>query len=105
MVAHALREDRAVTCGLVITEIMQGARHEKEKKTLWEHFSLLRCLELTREDYREAASMGSDLRRKGVIIKTVDLLIAHLAIREKLSLLHDDSDFKLIARHFSLLLV
>jgi len=53
-------------------------------------------------DYFDAASMGFELARKGITVKTIDLLIARLALKHHLRLLHQDGDFELIAKYFSL---
>jgi hypothetical protein len=101
-VAKTIREDQGVTCGLIITEVLRGARNNKEQTILSDHFELLEYLPLTKEDHLTAAAKGFQLARKGVTVKTIDLLIAHLAIENKLTLLHDDSDFEMIAKYFDL---
>ena len=98
-VSQAIREDRAVTCGLVITEVLRGARNHKETKILSENFNLLEYLPFQQEDYWESAKLGFDLARKGLAVKTIDLLIAHLATKHHFTLVHQDSDFELITRH------
>lgn len=101
-VAAILKEDRALTCGLIMMEIFRGARSQKEKRLLEEYFYLLEYVDLSKQDYREAADLAMQLAKKGFIIKTVDLLISHLALKNKCSLLHDDSDFEMVARHTNL---
>ena len=98
-VAKLLSGDLALICGPVLTEVLRGARNEKEMKVLKGYFELLEYFPLEKTDHLQAAELGFDLARKGVVVKTMDLLIAHLAIREKTLLLHDDEDFEMIARH------
>ncbi len=102
MVATVLKEDRALTCGLIMIEVFRGARSQKEKKLLEEYFDLLEYGDLSKQDYREAADLAMQLAKKGFMIKTVDLLIGHLALKNKWTLLHDDSDFEMVARHTNL---
>lgn len=101
-VSEFIEKDAAVTCGLIITEIMRGARNPKEKAQLKENLTLLDYYNLYPDYYYEAAELGSTLASKGFILKTIDLLIAQIALKNKILLLHDDSDFEFIAKHSSL---
>lgn len=48
--------------------------------------------------YEKAARLYFDLRHKGLIPRsTIDILIAHPALENKLILLHNDRDFDLMA--------
>lgn len=95
-------DDLAATCGPVLTEVIRGARHQREEKELTDQLSPLVYFPLHQEDFLEAAALGVTMRQKGYRLKTLDLLIARVSIREKIPLLHDDSDFEFIARHSSL---
>ncbi len=88
-----------MTCGIVLTEVLRGGRNDKERRLLVEHFRLLEYAPLAREDYEEAAALGFRLARKGLSVKTTDLLIAHLALRHRWTILHDDKDFESIKIH------
>lgn len=101
-VTTALKHDQVVTCGFILTEVLQGARNDREQRLLREYFDRLPYIEIDRIDYIKAATLGFSLRRKGLTIKTIDLLLIHLALREELIILHDDSDFSLAARHVPL---
>lgn len=98
-VGELIRQDQVVTCGPVITEIFSGARNQKDSKLLREQFKLLPFLELEQEDFYEAGELRAKLKGHGYVIKTVDALIARLALREGVDLFHHDSDFNFIARH------
>jgi len=81
-------------------EILQGARNEKEYISLKRYLSTQTILFLPEDTgtYEEAAQLYYDLRRKGITIRsTIDILIALIAIKNHLLLLHDDSDFDLLA--------
>lgn len=98
-VGELIRQDQVVTCGPVITEILSGAKNQKDSKLLREQFKLLPFLGLEQKDFYEAGELRAKLKGRGYVIKTVDALIAHLALREGVELLHHDSDFNFIARH------
>lgn len=101
-VKKLLLEDKTVTCGLILTEVLLGARNEKEKKLLKDHFELLESFDLSKEDHYKMADLGITLRKKGLTVKTVDLAIGYLALRENLPLLHDDNDFENMRKQTSL---
>ncbi|MBI4374430.1 MAG: PIN domain-containing protein, partial [Deltaproteobacteria bacterium] len=81
-VGELIRQDQVVTCGPVITEVFSGARNQKDAKLLREQFKLLPFLELEQKDFYEAGDLRAKLQGRGYVVKTVDALIAHLALRE-----------------------
>jgi predicted nucleic acid-binding protein len=91
-------------CPPILQEILQGIRDETEFQITKEY--LLELEILTADAVLasvEAALIFRMLRKKGVTIqKNNDCLIAWFAIHFNISLLHNDSDFDLIARHTSL---
>jgi len=50
--------------------------------------------------WEQAYELGFSLRRKGLTIPTVDLIIAALAIENKSLLLHYDEHYEMIVPHF-----
>ena len=104
-VADLLEKDSVVISGLVVTEILRGARTAKDRDLLRRHLEVLDFLDLKEEDYYESAELGSLLLTKGFTVKSMDLLIAQTAISHRTFLLQDDSDFLFIARHAPLKLL
>lgn len=102
MIAELIRGDEVVTCGTIITEIFSGVKNRAESRLLKKQFDLIPYLALDRDDFFRAGERRASLKRRGIRVKTVDILIAHLALREKIRLLHHDSDFNRIARFFPL---
>lgn len=82
-------------------EILAGARSEKERDSL--RRLLQRCVQMPVDgpnDYERAADLYRACRRRGETPrKLTDCLIAAVAIRNDVELLHADSDFTAIARH------
>ena len=98
---YHLINSRICSCPPVVQEVLQGIRLD-EKYT--EVKNLLLALEIFTADPLQAAVESAELyrllRKKGVTIrKPYDCLIAWYAIANKARLLHNDSDFKLIAEH------
>ncbi len=89
---------------VVIQETLQGVRDDGQYHLVR---SSLLALSLFQFDALAmaigAADLYRDLRRKGVTIrKANDCLIAHYALLADITLLHNDSDFDLIARQSAL---
>jgi predicted nucleic acid-binding protein len=93
--------DAAVN-GVVITEVVRGARDESAFDQMLEHLSSLTNLQFGGDTWRLAASLGFSLRRAGVTASLGDLLIAASAIEHDVVLIHADSDFDRIAQHSDL---
>jgi len=95
------------TMGLVLLEVMSGARDERHARDI--RRLLARCEFFPLEepsDPEAAAALYRTCRRQGTTIcRLPDCLIATVAIRKQAELLHQDSDFDAIARHAPLVMV
>jgi len=86
---------------LIFQEILQGAGSEKEFFTLKKYLETQRFYHLKDpiESFAKAARIYLDCRKKGITIRsTIDCLIAQTALENDLLLLHEDSDFDLMAK-------
>ncbi len=96
------REDICL-CGVILTEVLQGIRNDKEHKRTKSVLSDLIFFPMTYETFLLAANIYRTLRVKGVTIRnSVDCMIASVCIENNVRLLHNDRDFDLIAQHFDL---
>jgi predicted nucleic acid-binding protein len=87
-------------------ELLKGARDDAEWSRLEHMLSSQAVLEVDGDDWMRAARIVFDLRRKGSTLKApIDALIAQVAMRHSLTLLHDDHDFELIAAAYPLKLL
>jgi predicted nucleic acid-binding protein len=84
---------------VILTEILQGLRSEREARTVERHLRAFPILQLKGlDDFALAAELYRTARRAGVTIrKTLDCLIAAPCVRTGAPLLHADSDFDLLA--------
>lgn len=96
-----LVEDGAPICltDIVLTEILQGLRSDREASLVEKHLRHFPILRLeTLEDFTLAASLYRQARRAGVTIrKTLDCLIAAPCVRTGSPILHADADFDLLS--------
>ena len=84
---------------VILTELLQGMRSEREARTLERHMRVFPILRLeSLDDFSLAAQLYRIARRAGVTVsKTVDFLIAAPCVRTGSSLLHADADFDRLA--------
>ena len=96
--------DRIAVADIILTEVLQGFRHEKafqEARRLLGNFEeiTLGVMDLAvkaSQNYRQLRSLGVTARG------TVDVMIATRCIEDELQLLHCDSDFDPFKRHLGL---
>lgn len=89
---------------LILTEVLQGFRHDKDYKTargLFEDVTIFEMLG-TKLAIKSADNFRA-LRKKGITVrKTADVIIATFCIEQKLPLLFSDKDFKPFVEHLGL---
>ncbi len=87
------------TCPTIVQEVLQGVVSDKEYNNISRYLNRILKLVANEYDYaQEAAQLYRELRKKGITIsKPNDCLIAIYAIKNNISLLHDDKDFANIA--------
>jgi predicted nucleic acid-binding protein len=101
-----IREREIYICGVIIAEILQGLKEEKIYNEIAALLKSLKYLEAPYETYINAANIYRKLRHKGITIrKTMDCIIAAIALKNNMELLHLDKDFNEIEKHFNLRVV
>lgn len=90
-----LREGTPVaTTGVVLQEVLQGARSDREVDVLRHRLGRLPFLRTDKETHVEAARLYRRARARGWVVPAADALIAATAVAHGVSLLTAD------ARHF-----
>jgi len=97
--------DEIVVGDLMLCEVLQGLKEERAARSVE---ALLRRFDIV--------AMGGDaiavaaarnflvLRRKGITVRTtIDLLIGTWCIENRVALLHNDGDFRPMAKHLGLI--
>ena len=103
---EAIAERGVVVIDPILLEVMAGARHDDVARTQ----RLLEAQHLEpmapRLDWLDGATIYRELRQRGVTVRSpIDALIAAVAIRLDVGVLHRDRDFEAIARHTPLRVV
>ncbi len=99
LVDEALESGEAAVTGLITTELLQGCTFRSDLNLIERLFRRVSTYFEPKEVWREAGLLSLNLRKRGTNIKTIDLVIAAMAIRLDLPLIASDSDFHLIANH------
>lgn len=92
-------EEDICLSGLIVTEVLQGFRNEKDFELAKKHLLQFPIYILDNpQSCIKAAQIYRRCRQQGITIrKTADCIIAQTAIENKLILLHEDADFDRIA--------
>jgi predicted nucleic acid-binding protein len=87
-------------CGPIRMEVLAGARDERHLDDLRRLLARASLIPTQAVDYDNAAGLYRICRRSGETVrKLIDCLIAAMAIRAEVEVLHADSDFDVLARH------
>lgn len=90
---------------LILTEVLQGFRIDKDYHTAKALFEDIVVLEILGKRMAiKSAENFRTLRKKGITIrKTADVIIASFCIDRKIPLLFSDKDFKPFVKHLGLI--
>lgn len=105
--SRALADDEPLaTMGIVLLELLAGARDEGHAREVRRLLDRCRFLPLEEpSDHEAAAALYRACRRQGTTIRRLpDCLIAAVAIRARTPLLHQNGDFVALAGHAPLVL-
>jgi predicted nucleic acid-binding protein len=92
----ALTDGTVVSCGVVMYELLQGIRSQKEEELVISAFQALPQLEMTAAAWIKAGRLSAELRKQGHTIPLSDIIIATLARDHECEVLTIDRHFDLI---------
>ena len=102
---HSLLGNEVVATGdLILVEVLQGFRKDKDFQIAKELFQSIPTFDLCNRDFAiKGASNFRFLRKKGITIrKTIDVIIATFCIEYDIPLLYLDKDFDYFREHLNL---
>jgi len=104
MLDKLLSEELILTGDLILTEVLQGFRYDRDFRQAREFMSTLPFCEMCGNEMSiTSASNYRKLRKKGITVKkTIDVMIGSYCIENNVMLLHDDQDFKPIEKELGL---
>ena len=96
VVQGLLNDDRILTCGPVIFEIKRGLRPQERKKILPLFNALIR-LSVDETVWDAAGDLDASLRKKGITIPPMDVIIAQICLHHKVFLFTLDEHFRSVS--------
>jgi predicted nucleic acid-binding protein len=91
--AILVQDGRAAMIGAVRQEILSGIKQRAQFDKLREHLRAFPDIEITTNDYEQAASFFNRCREKGIQGSNTDFLICAVAARHGFSIFTTDRDF------------
>ena len=101
----ALGAEEIVVGDLMLCEVLQGLASERAAREVESLLRRFAIVPMAGDAIAVAAARSFRyLRRRGITVrKTIDMLIATWCIENRVPLLHNDSDFHIVARHLGLI--
>lgn len=99
-IESALLFNTAATCQLVLAELLQGARSDKETALIMDLALVARILNESESTWQQAGFLANKLRKQGRTLSLVDCYLAVLAKENKAVILTLDKHFSIIADLF-----
>ena len=95
-----LLDDDLATCDAIWMELLAGARDETQLAQLRGLLARTTKLSTSPADYELASALYRTCRLRGETVRRlIDCLIAAVAVRADIEILHADRDFEVLARH------
>jgi len=96
-IVSGLMDDRRVCCaGIVLAELIQGARSEKELDVLRDFRHVFRFFDESVDLWQAAGELSRTLLRKGISVGLSDCYLATIAKENKVKILTLDRHFEMI---------
>lgn len=83
---------------VVLAELIQGAKSERELSAIEELFSTIHILDQQKDTWRYAGLLSYQLKRKGLTVSLIDCYIAQIALEYSCEVFTKDAHFLQIAR-------
>jgi predicted nucleic acid-binding protein len=98
IVSRLMDDERIVCCGVILAELMQGAKSDKELAVLENFMQVFTFIHETPELWSAAGKLSHKLRRKGLTVGLSDCFIAVAAASAKVPLATLDSHFEVLCK-------
>jgi len=97
-VAKLIDNEQVVCCGIILAELMQGAKSDKELAVLDDFLKVFTFIPETPELWAAAGKLSGTLRRKGITVGLSDCFIATAAASAKVQIVTLDSHFEALGK-------
>ncbi|MBU2515386.1 PIN domain-containing protein [bacterium] len=96
LLEQLILDNRVVYTGVILAELLQGAKIEKEYHEIQENMAVFPFLESSYQTWLSVGKTAFSLRRKGLTLPLTDILIACLAEENTCQIFSLDDHFKKI---------
>jgi len=93
---NLLKKGRVFITGIILTELLQGAKIQREFESILESMLALPFLETTLSTWIQSGRISFELRKKGITIPITDLVIASLSLENNCKIFTLDLHFNKI---------
>jgi predicted nucleic acid-binding protein len=93
LLGDSLMRVEVFTCGVVLYELLQGIKNEREELMVQNAFQALSHLEMTRELWIKAGRLSAELRGAAHTLPFSDIMIAAIALEHGCTVLTIDRHF------------
>ena len=98
IVCQLMDDGQVICCGVILAELMQGAKSDKEFAVLEDFLQVFTFINETPELWAAAGKLSYKLRRKGVTLGLSDCFIAVAAASAKAQVATLDSHFDALCK-------
>lgn len=91
-----LIEDHVCLIGIIISELIQGIKNEKEREIIRSNLDAVHYINMEFKDWVRTGDLSSMLRQNGLTLPLTDITIASAAIENNLMLVTRDKHFRQI---------
>ncbi len=98
IVSKLIDDEKVVCCGIILAELMQGAKSDKELAVLDDFIKVFTFIPETPELWAAAGKLSGKLRRKGITVGLSDCFIATAAASVKAQVATLDSHFAALCK-------
>ncbi len=98
IVSRLMDDEQIVCCGVILAELMQGAKSERELAVLENFLQVFTFIHETPELWAAAGKLSHSLRRKGVTVGLSDCFIAVAAASANVRVATLDRHFDILCK-------
>lgn len=98
IITRLIDDEQVVCCGIILAELMQGAKSDKELAVLDDFIKVFTFIPETPELWAAAGKLSGKLRHKGVTVGLSDCFIAKAAASVKVQVATLDNHFETLSK-------
>lgn len=102
LIIKTLDSSQIATTNIIILELLQGCRDKKEYAEMKMRLESLELLPANGKVWDMAYNAGYNLKKIGITVPTIDLIIASIAKAYDYTLIHHDKHFRLVTKHLDI---